>query len=139
MRSYFRIAAVAVLAVTSAVAAFDGGCAVQRSKAPQISAATAGKLNVAAQVDQANKDYQTFYKDVGDAQRAGQLTADQVATLNAIGSKEKKVLEDANDLLKTYAANGDQSVATQISSLVVEAASLYTQAYTARATMLAGK
>jgi hypothetical protein len=111
-------------------------CAVQHSKAPQIDAATTARLNLASQVDQANRDYKTFFSDVGDAQRAGRLSAPNVATLNQGGTQLKAFIEKANALEKIYAKNYDAGIATQISALLLEAAQLYAGMYTQRAQML---
>lgn len=115
------------------------GCAVQHSQAPQITAQTTLQLNLASQVQQANKDYATFFTDVGNAQRAGQMTAADVILLNVAGDKLKGLLEKANALERTYAQNSDATLPAQISALVVEAAQIYASMYGQRATMLARK
>jgi len=113
------------------------GCAVQHAKAPQIDTQTTLRLNLATQVDQANRDYKTFFADVGRGQRAGQLTASDVAVLNVAGGQLKGIIEKANALEKTYAANYDAALPAQIVALVSQAAQIYTGMYTQREQMLA--
>jgi hypothetical protein len=98
------------------------GCAVQHSQAPQIDAKTTYAINLESQVTQVNKDYASFFTDVGNAQRAGQLSASDVARMNVIGSHLKGIIEEADRLTKTYGQNYDASVAAQIGSLLAQAA-----------------
>lgn len=113
------------------------GCAVQHAKAPQIDAQTAVRLNLASQVDQANRDYKTFFTDVGLAERSGQLTAPDVAALNVSGNQLKGIIEKANALEKTYAQTYDAGLPAQIGALVIQATQIYTALYTQRAQLLA--
>jgi hypothetical protein len=114
------------------------GCAVQRSKAPQIDAKAAFALNLESQVTQANKDYTTFFTDVGNSQRAGLLTSDNVATLNIIGHKLKSTIEEADRLTKAYAASYDSGVAATIGSLLSQIAADLVVLATTQAQMKAG-
>ncbi len=114
------------------------GCAVQRSKAPQISAKTATELNLAVQLQQANDDYVTFFKDVGKAKASGQLTDAQVASLIKIGKEMKEYLEKANAVAKSYEINHDQALAVQVANLVQQAMNIYLSLVSNRTTMLSG-
>src|SRR5260221_7041663 len=98
------------------------GCAVQRTKAPQIDAKTAYALNLESQVTQGNKDYTTLFTDIGNAHRAGQLTDADVVSLNVIGNHLRSVLTEADRLTKVYATNYDQAVASQIGGLLSQIA-----------------
>lgn len=100
----------------------SNGCAVQRSKAPQIDAKTAYALNLESQVTQANKDYIGFFTDVGNANRARQLTPGDVAFLNKTGARVKTALEEADRLTKAYASSYDQGVAGQVGTLLAQVA-----------------
>lgn len=100
----------------------SNGCAVQRSKAPQIDAKTAYALNLESQVTQADKDYIQFFTDVGNANRAGQLTPGDVASLNKVGSHLKIALDEANRLTKAYASSYDQGTAGQVGTLLAQVA-----------------
>ena len=114
------------------------GCAVQRSKAPQIDAKTAFALNLESQVTQANKDYTTFFTDVGNSQRAGLLTASDVAELNKIGHHLKSTIEEADRLTKVYATSYDQGAASTIGNLLSQIASDLVTLATTQAQMKAG-
>lgn len=116
-------------------ALFVFGCAV--TKAPQIAPSTARDLNIGFALTQANNDYTTFFKDVGDASRQGVLSATQVATLNTVGHKAKLVLEDANKTYKTYVATKDSSLVDKINAFVIEAEGIIAQLIAQRAAMLA--
>jgi hypothetical protein len=98
------------------------GCAVQRTQAPQINAQTAFALNLESQVTQANADYKTLFTDIGNAHRAGTLTDADVASLNVIGSHLQTLIQEANGLTKTYSANYDAGVASQIGGLLAQIA-----------------
>lgn len=113
------------------------GCAVQRSKAPQISPQTAKVLNFATLVSEAQADYKSFFTDVGARAKAGQLSAGQVAALNAAGSQMRDALDAAGALAKTYAQTGDQSTAARISAYLQTAAQAFATLYQERAGMLA--
>ncbi len=121
-----------------ALSLFVYGCAVQRSKAPQISAKTAAEVNLAVQLDQANKDYVTFFKDVGKAKASGQLTDTQVASLIKIGNEMKEYLEKANAVAKSYEINRDQALVVQVTNLVQQAMNVYLSLVSNRTTMLSG-
>jgi len=116
----------------------SNGCAVQRSKAPQIDAKTTYALNLESQVTQYNKDYMQFFQDVGIAQRAGQLTAANVTALNTIGSRTKVALEEADRLTKAYATSYDAGTAATIGSLLAQISSDLTLLVTTRSSMLGG-
>lgn len=75
------------------------GCAVRNN---QISSETQWRLNTAAQLSQANKDYTQFFTDVGNGQRAGYLSASNVKDLNNIGHNLKTALEVANQEWAAY-------------------------------------
>jgi hypothetical protein len=117
----------------------SSGCAVQRAKAPQIDAKTTYALNLESQVDQANSDYNTIFKDVGNAQRNGQLTQADVNNLNTIGHHLQGILQEADRLSKVYAQNFDASIAAQIGGLLSQIASDFAQLNTQKATAMAKK
>ena len=98
------------------------GCAVQRTQAPQINAQTAFALNLENQVTQANTDYKTIFTDIGKAHRAGTLTDSDVASLNVVGAHLQGIIQEANRLTKTYSANYDAGVASQIGGLLAQIA-----------------
>jgi hypothetical protein len=114
------------------------GCAVQRNRAPQITPATASDLNLAYQVSQANKDYETFFRDAGDAQRQGLLGPPQILTLNSIGRPAQVALENANQTLRTYQATRDLSVREQVVGYIQQVNGVLGQLLVRRATMLNG-
>lgn len=104
------------------LALLTSSCAVQRSKAPQIDAKTAYALNLETQVTQANKDYTTFFTDVGNARRNRQLTDGDVTALNGVGHHLKGLLEEADRLTRAYAQSYDAGVAATIGSLLAQVA-----------------
>lgn len=112
------------------------GCAVERALAPQIAPQTATELNFAAQLDQAQRDYRTFFKDVGDAHRAGTLTTVQVNALNNVGHQLETAVNSANGLFKTYLQNEDTGLASQIAAFLLTATNLFAQLLTQRTTFL---
>ena len=114
------------------------GCALQRNRAPQITPATALDLNLAYQVSQANKDYETFFRDVGDAQRQGLFTAEQVATLNSVGRPAQAALGNANSTFRTYQATHDQPARLQVVAYIQQVNGIIGQLLLRRATMLNG-
>lgn len=132
MRNTFR----AVLSFALSGALFLPGCAVQKSKAPQIASSTADALNFATLISSSQKDYVNFFEDVGAFQKQGALSADEVATLNSIGSKMRDLLDVAGNLAQTYAATKDAGVANQISAFLQQAAQIYAQLYATRSAML---
>lgn len=119
-------------------AAMLAGCAVQRNQAPQITPATARDLNLAYQVSQANKDYETFFRDVGDARTQGILTATQVVQLNQLGRPAQVALENANSTLRTYERTHEQSARDQVVAYIKQVNELLGRLLTQRATMLNG-
>lgn len=78
------------------------GCAVRQTHAPQLTPAVVWELNTADQLKQLENNYKTFFRDVGDAQRQGILTKQQVAVLNEIGHRAKPAIEKANLSFKTW-------------------------------------
>lgn len=109
-------------------------CAV--TKAPQIAPSTARDLNIGFALTQANNDYTTFFKDVGDAQRQGALSVVQVAALNTVGHKAKVFLESANKTYKTYVATKDATLFAKINAFILEAEGIIAQLIAQRAAML---
>ena len=108
-------------------------CAV--TKAPQINPETQWRLNTVSQLTDLQNDYLRFFKDVGDAQRAGILNADQVASLVAIGNRAKPVIESANREWKAYAAAPSSDKRQQITNLLLEGTQIMLEATTSRSTM----
>lgn len=75
-------------------------CAIKNN--PQVNAETTWRLNTAAQLSQANKDYTQFFTDVGTARKAGYLNNGEVSTLNGVGHNLKTSLEIANQEWSAY-------------------------------------
>ena len=125
-----------VVAVLLPLVLLISACAVQKSQAPQIDPKTATALNIGENLKQLNKDYMTFFTDVGDAQRRGQLSASQVATLNSVGHKMKIGLDEANKVFVTYSSTYDQSLVSQIEGYLFDAAQIYASLVTTRTQML---
>jgi len=114
------------------------GCAVQRTKAPQIDAKTAFALNLETQVTQGNKDYTMLFADIGEAHRQGKLTDGDVSALNVIGMQLRSALTEADRLTKVYATNYDNRIAEQIGGLLAQVASDIAQITNQKAAALAG-
>lgn len=112
------------------------GCAIQRSKAPQISAPTADALNVATLVSNAQHDYVIFFQTVGSLEKQGALSPAQVAALNKLGMNARDALDAAGGLVQTYSATDNQGVQQEITAYLTSAASVYAQIYAQRAAML---
>lgn len=115
----------------------NNSCAVQKTKAPQIDPKTANALNIGVNLQQLNKDYKTFFTDLGVAQNAGTFSASQVATLNVIGNQMRVVLDNANKVYQTYSTSYDQSLVSQIQGYLLDAAQIYASLITHRTQMLA--
>lgn len=94
------------------------GCAIRNSN---ISTETQWQLNTVSQLTDLQANYITFFKDVGDAHRAGTLTDSDVKTLNAIGDRLKTSIEIANQSWKAYAAAPSGDKKTQIVNLILVA------------------
>ena len=116
--------------------AFLPGCAVQKSKAPQIASSTANALNFATLISQAQSDYENFFQDVGRLEKQGSLRSDQVAALNQTGAKIRDLLDGAGNLAQTFAQTKDAGIANQISAFLQQAAQIYAQLYATRSAML---
>src|ERR1700756_6001011 len=93
-------------------------CAVQHSKAPQITPQTTFELNTSNQLQQFQNDYKKFFTDVGNAQRVGTLSMAQVGQLNIIGDKIKLSLESANRTFRAYMVTHDEPTRLQVVNLV---------------------
>lgn len=124
------------LTTCSLLFVFLSGCAIQKSRAPQIAAPTADALNVATLVNEAQHDYIAFFQTVGSLEKQGALSAAQVAKLNAAGNNIRDLLDAAGGLTQTYAATQNQSVAQEITTYLTQAASIYAQIYAERASDL---
>lgn len=102
------------------------GCAVFHKQAPQLPPAVATELNLADQLRQLERDYRTFFSDVGDAQRSGQLTAAEVAKLNTVGDKLKPVIERGNKAFQEWQANrADDSKKAMVMAAIQEGTGLF--------------
>jgi hypothetical protein len=110
-------------------------CAVQRSKAPQIDSKTAYALNLETQVKQVNKDYVTFFTDLGKSQ----VSPADIKKMNYVGGHLKYLIEEADRLTKTYAQNYDSAVASQIGLLLAQAANDFSNLYVMRSVATGGK
>lgn len=106
-------------------------CAVKN--APQINAETTWRLNTAAQLSQANKDYTQFFMDVGTAQREGYLNETQVSQLNAAGHNLKTSLEVANQEWAAYVTGTGTKAA--VINAVLKAEEIMLQLTSQRANM----
>ena len=87
-------------------------CAVRNNA--NLTPGTASDLNIAFQLDQANKDYITFFTDVGNAVRQKILTPGKVQILNQTGNVVKTLLENANATFKTYQVTKDQPARVKV-------------------------
>jgi hypothetical protein len=113
-------------------------CAVQRSQAPQITPQTSFDLDTGSQLQQFQRDYTTFFTDVGNAQKAGTLSQLQVDQLNQIGYRIKLSLESANKTFKTYMSTHDEPTRLQVVSLVNQLTQLFIDLNNARISMAGG-
>lgn len=125
-----RLLAVQVMAIAVLLSA----CAVRN--APQLTSGTVRDLQMAYQLTQANKDYTTFFTDVGDARRSGALSNAQVVSLNGIGGRIKTILEQANATFKTYQATKDQTAFQQTAAYLVQVSDLLNNLIVTRTQML---
>jgi hypothetical protein len=85
------------------------GCGLIHKNNPQLPAALANELTIADQLQQQERDYRTFFTDVGIANREGQLTDQNVSDLNAIGDRWQKVIERGNAGFKAFQADRNDS------------------------------
>ena len=105
------------------------GCAVQKSKAPQISATVANELNFATLVENAQSDYRILFTTIGQLERAGALTPGQVAHLNTAGDAMRDALDEAGSLVKTYEATQSATTAAKIQMYLSQAAQAFAVLY----------
>lgn len=113
------------------------GCALMRKQNPQLPPNVALELNLADQLRQLERDYRTFFKDVGDAERSGQLTAEQVGKLNAIGHKLQPTIEHGNSAFKQWQANrADDSLKAAVMAAIQEGTALMLELTSQQRTML---
>ena len=94
-------------------------CALRHS--PNVTPTTSWELNTAAELQTLQQQYLTFFKDTGDAQRAGQLTPAQVQELNAVGEKLRTGLQDANRVFRNWQATRDEPTRLQVITLLTNA------------------
>lgn len=118
--------ALLLLLTLALVLPVTNGCAVFHKQAPQLPPAVANELNLADQLRQLERDYRTFFSDVGDAQRSGQLTAAEVGKLNAMGDKLKPVIERGNKAFQEWQANrADDSKKALVMAAIQEGTGLF--------------
>ena len=113
------------------------GCAVQKSKAPQIAPQTADALNFATLVSNAQSDYRIFFSTVGDLERQGALSPQQVAHLNQYGAAMRDSLDEAGSLVKTFEATQSADTAAKIQMYLAQAAQAFAVIYSERTNDLA--
>ena len=116
--------------------ALTTGCAVRN--APQISPATRWELNTASLLQQNERDYRQFFTDVGNWQRAGQITPEQVAALNTIGVRLQLTLENANRLFRAWQNAPSEQGQQQVSALILEATQIFVELATRKAQIVTG-
>lgn len=124
---------IAALVLTICLAS---ACAVKN--APQINTETQWRLNTVSQLTDLQTNYTTFFKDVGDAARAGTLNAGQVAELNAIGYKFKRAIETANTEWLAYVNTPSGDHKTQVINAILAAEQILLQLTTTKAQMKGG-
>ncbi len=112
-------------------------CAVRRN--PNLTPATTWELNTAHQLQLLERDYRTFFIDVGDAHRQGILTDKNVTDLNTIGHQLKPAIERANQGFKLWQTVRDESTKQQVVILLLEAQRIWLELATRRATILNGE
>jgi hypothetical protein len=112
------------------------GCAVKN--APQINTETQWRLNTVSQLTDLQNNYTTFFKDAGDAQRAGIITGPQLLTLNSAGHKLKESIEYANTIWKQYVAAPDGDHKTQVINAILAAEQILLGLTSEKAAMAAG-
>lgn len=112
-------------------------CNVVRNS-PTVTPGTARDLNVAFQLTQANKDYTTFFTDVGIAQRQGVLRTPQVVALNKVGNVVKEALDNANATFKTYQATKGESDRVKVLGFLKQATDKIAELLTERNRMMSG-
>lgn len=117
-----------------AIVALTVSCAVRRN--PNLTPATTWELNTAHQLQMLERDYRTFFKDVGDARRQGILTDAHVETLNNIGHRLKPAIERANQGFKTWQTVRDEPTKQQVVALLLEAQRIWLELATRRAQIL---
>jgi hypothetical protein len=112
------------------------GCAVSKKTCVNCTPETLWRLNIASEIKYQNDSYRQFFKDVGAAQRAGQLSADQVKSLNTVGYKWKTAIEDSNRTFKAYDVNPDASTKSKVINVVLVAEQILLELTTARTQMM---
>jgi len=109
-------------------------CAVRH--APQINKETQWKLNTVAQLNTLQKEYTTFFKDVGDAQKANTLSEADVTNLNQFGHPLRTAIQDANKAWVAYVAAPSDDKKQQIVNLILVAEELLLNLTTKRAELI---
>lgn len=112
------------------------GCAARGIKNPNLSSATLWELNTAHQLSVLERDYRTFFIDVGDAKRAGILSDQQVAALNDIGHRLKPAIEETNKVFKAWQVTRDEPTKRQVIELLLQAQRIWLELSIRRTNML---
>lgn len=111
------------------------GCAIRN---PNISTETQWQLNTVSQLTDLQSNYTTFFKDVGDAHRAGTLNDSDVRTLNDIGLRLKTAIEVANQGWKSYASAPSGDRKTMVINLILTAEQILLELTTKKAQLAKG-
>jgi len=125
-RKMQSVALALVLCLTTA-------CAVRN--APQIEQQTQFELNTASQLNDLQRDYQTFFKDLGDAQRQGIVNTGQIAVLNEIGGRLKQSIEIANGEFKAFMSAPNSDKKSQVIAAALKAEQILLELTTKRSQM----
>lgn len=112
------------------------GCAIRNSN---ISTETQWQLNTVSQLTDLQANYTTFFKDAGDAHRAGTLSDSDIKTLNEIGVRLKTSIEMANQGWNSYMATKSSDKKTLVVNLLLSAEQILLELTTRKAQIVASK
>lgn len=109
------------------------GCAIRNSN---ITTEMQWQLNTVSQLTDLQSNYTTFFKDAGDAHRAGTLSDANIRELNAIGDRLRIAIEAANQGWNTYMATRTSDKKTLVINLILTAEQILLELTTKKAQIM---
>lgn len=113
-------------------------CAVKKAQCVGCDPETLWRLNIGQELKSQQAEYTQFFKDLGDAQRAGTITAQQVTNINVIGHDWKTTLESSNAAYKAYVAAPNTDDKQKIINLITASEQIFIKLTQMRTTLMTG-
>ncbi len=113
-------------------------CAIKKEQCIGCDTETVWRLNIGAELKSSQDQYKQFFKDVGEAQRAGTLTDAQTAPLFSIGHDWRTAQESANAAYKAYIASPSDDQKQKVINLITAAEQIFLKLSTMKTNLMAG-